>query len=108
VVVLFLDRALDILLNIGKEQIENHAQNLSEQVGEGLQKLGYTVISPQDRRSRSGNTCFLVEDTSGLQQRLAQNQVLVWGDFGRMRVSGHLYNSSADVERFLEVLAEVG
>jgi len=108
VVVLFLDRALDVLLEIGKERIENHARNLSEQVGEGLQKLGYRVISPQDRGGRSGNTCFLIEDTSGLQERLAQNQVLVWGDFGRMRVSGHLYNSSIDIEHFLEVLAEVG
>ena len=108
VVVLFLDRALDVLLEIGKEQIEHHARDLSEQVGEGLQKLGYRLISPQDRRRRSGNTCFLVEDTNGLQQRLAQNKVLVWGDFGRMRVSGHLYNSSTDIEHFLEVLAEVG
>jgi selenocysteine lyase/cysteine desulfurase len=33
--------------------------------------------------------------------------VLVGGESGRVRVSGHLYNNSADVERFLTVLEEL-
>ncbi len=107
VVVMFLERALDILLEIGKEQIENHARDLSEQISAGLQGLGCTVISPRERRVRSGNTCFLAQDARGLQERLAHQKVLTWGDCGRLRVSGHLYNSSGDVERFLQVLAEV-
>lgn len=107
VVVMFLDRALGILLELGMERIEAHAQNLSEYIDAGLQKAGRTVISPSRRAARSGNTCFLAEDAKGLQRALAAHQVLVWGEFGRVRVSGHLYNGSGDVERLLDALAQV-
>lgn len=107
VVVMFLDRALGVLLELGMERIEAHARNLSEYIDAGLQKAGRTVISPSRRAGRSGNTCFLAEDAKGVQQQLAKHQVLVWGEFGRVRVSGHLYNSSGDVERFLDALAQI-
>ena len=106
-VVMHLDRALAVLLEVGIKRIEAHAQDLSEQVSAGLEKLGFTVISPQTRAARSGNTCYLVEDAEGLQDRLASQGVLCWGEFGRVRISTHLYNSSADVERFLEVQSEL-
>ena len=32
---------------------------------------------------------------------------LVGGEYGRGRVSGHLYNGTDDVERFLEALADL-
>ena len=31
-----------------------------------------------------------------------------WGEYGRSRVSGHLYDGSGDGERFLDVLGEIG
>ncbi|MBI2504305.1 MAG: aminotransferase class V-fold PLP-dependent enzyme [Candidatus Latescibacteria bacterium] len=107
VVVMFLDRALEILLGLGMERIEVHAKNLSEFIDAGLQKARRTVISPSRRAGRSGNTCFLAEDAKGVQQQLAKDQVLVWGEYGRVRISGHLYNSSEDVERFLDALAQI-
>ncbi len=107
VVVMFLDRALGVLLELGMDRIEEHARNLSEYIDAGLQRTGRTVISPSRRGARSGNTCFLAEDAKGLQQALAKHQVLTWGEFGRVRVSGHLYNSSQDVERLLDALAQI-
>ena len=108
VVVLFLERALQRLLDIGMESIQDHAHDLSERIEAGLKARGRTVISPSERAARSGNTCFLDDDSEGLTERLAGHNVLVWGQYGRVRVSGHLYNSSVDVDRFLEVLDIVG
>jgi selenocysteine lyase/cysteine desulfurase len=48
-----------------------------------------------------------VDDAHVLCEALADREVLVWGEHGRVRVSGHLYNNSADVERFLSVLQEL-
>jgi selenocysteine lyase/cysteine desulfurase len=107
VAVLFLDKALEVLLRIGAERIENHARDLSERVSAGLRRLGRAVISPEFRAGRSGNTCFLADDAKGVQDRLADRNVLCWGEYGRVRVSTHLYNGSEDVERFLKALAEV-
>ena len=105
-VIMHLDRALEVLLSIGIERISDHARTLSELVSTGLEELGFTVISPQVRLARSGNTCFLVEDAHAMQLRLAEMGILSWGEFGRMRISTHLYNGSADVACLLAALSE--
>lgn len=105
--ILFLHNALERLIEAGSEAVEGHARDLSERLDAGLRQRGRTVISPSARAARSGNTCFLDEDAAGLTRRLADAGVLVWGEYGRVRVSGHLYNSSDDVDRFLEVLDDV-
>ena len=74
---------------------------------EGSESLQQKVISPKVRERRSGNTCFAADDAHVLCEALADREVLVWGEYGRVRVSGHLYNNSADVERFLSVLQEL-
>ena len=96
-----------MILDIGPEKIENHARDLSEQVSRGLAKLGYEVISPSNREARSGNTCFACEDGRQMVNRLEERNVFCWGEFGRVRVSTHLYNSSDDVVRLLDALNEV-
>ena len=105
-VVMHLDRALEVLLSIGIERISDHTRTLSELVSTGLENLGFTVISPQARSARSGNTCFLVEDAYAMQVRLGKMGILCWGEFGRMRISTHLYNGSADVARLLTALSK--
>ena len=107
-VVMHLDHALGIILDIGKERIENHARDLSEQVSDGLIRLGYKVISPSVREGRSGNTCFECEDAEGLVDKLRERNVYCWGEFGRVRVSTHLYNGSEDVSRLLDALVDIG
>jgi len=52
IVLLFLERSLDVLLNLGIRRIEAHARDLSEIVSEGLGRLGQTVISPLERHRR--------------------------------------------------------
>ena len=105
-VVMFLERSLQRLVDMGTAVVEGHAHDLSEAIEAGLRALGRTVISPSERPARSGNTCFLAEDAPGLTQRLAEAGVLVWGEYGRVRVSGHVYNGMSDVERLLAVLEE--
>jgi selenocysteine lyase/cysteine desulfurase len=106
-VMMHLDGALEVLLSIGIERIEHHARSLSEQVSAGLEHLGFTVITPQHRAARSGNTCFRIEDAEGIQNQLAEQRVLCWGEFGRVRISTHVYNGSSDVTYFLKVLSEL-
>ena len=106
-VVMHLDQALEVLLPIGIERISDHARSLSEQVSTGLEELGLTVISPTTYEERSGNTCFLATDAEEMNNRLAELGVLCYGGYGRLRVSTHLYNGSADVSHCLEVLSDL-
>ena len=107
-VALFLDKSLDLILEIGIGRIQAHARDLSERISSYLEQLGHTVITPSEYGSRSGNTSFLANDAEVLQERLARHRVLVWGDSGRVRVSGHLYNGEEDVLRFVEAMKKIG
>ena len=102
--IMFLERSLDVLLEIGIERIESHVHDLAEMISTGLEQLGVQVISPRVRASRSGNICFLDTHAEATRKSLEENRVLVWGELGRVRISGHLYNGSDDVERLLDSL----
>ena len=106
-VVMLLDRALEALLGIGIERIESHARELAGSIDSGLQGSNKTVISPHDPQARSGNTCFLADDSEAVVEELAKRGVLVWGGSGRVRVSGHLYNGTDDVEKLLRALHDI-
>lgn len=105
--VLFLNRALDEVLALGIGAIEAHVLDLAGEISDGLAGRGLRVISPRARSRQSGNTCFAVRDARALMHQLAARGVLVWGEYGRVRVSGHLYNGSSDVERLYEALEEI-
>ena len=104
---MFLERSLDLLLEVGVERIESHVRDLSELISTGLEQLGIQVISPLVRSGRSGNTCFLDTHAEATRKSLEAYGVLIWGELGRVRISGHLYNSSDDVERLLDSLNTV-
>ncbi|MEE2657093.1 MAG: aminotransferase class V-fold PLP-dependent enzyme [Candidatus Latescibacterota bacterium] len=106
-VVMFLECALRRSLEIGTSKIQEHARDLSEIAAQQLGALGLTVISPSERTARSGNTCFRARDARGVAEALADRGILVWGDYGRVRVSGHLYNGSCDIDRLSEALSEI-
>ena len=105
--IMFLERSLDLLLEDGVERIEAHVRDLSELISTGLEQLGIQVISPRVRSGRSGNTCFLDTHAEATRKSLEAYGVLIWGELGRVRISGHLYNSSDDVERLLDSLNTV-
>lgn len=100
-----LENALDHILEIGIEAIEQHNLHLSGLVWEGVAgRNGVEMMTPSAAASRAGNVCFLVEDIAGLVQRLEEKKVLIWGGYGgigRIRVSTHLYNTEEDVAQFL-------
>ena len=107
IVIMFLEKSLDLILELGTDKIQNHNRTLSEQVNLGLRDLGLELISPLDNVSRSGNTCFLSEDARSVSAGLAERKILVWGEYGRVRVSTHLYNSGDDVIRLINGLSEM-
>jgi selenocysteine lyase/cysteine desulfurase len=105
--VMFLNNALKVLLSTGMDRIQEHARQLSARIAAGLERLGHTVITPGQSAARSGNTCFLSDEAGAIRDHLRSRNILVWGELGRVRISGHLYNGSRDVDRLLAALAEI-
>jgi selenocysteine lyase/cysteine desulfurase len=105
--VYILNNALDHLLEIGIQKISRHALDLSGPVLAAMDELGFELMTPQDESCRAGNVCFMTERLDTIKRALETNNILIWGDyagFGRLRISTHLYNDSADVDRCVSVL----
>ena len=103
-VIMHLDHSLQVLLNLGVDRIEKHARDLAEYTSRGLVKLGLKLMSPTKRDVRSGNTTFRIKDAEQVVADLKKKDILLWGEFGRIRVSTHVHNGTEDVDRLLEAL----
>jgi selenocysteine lyase/cysteine desulfurase len=103
-VIMHLDHSLSVLLNLGVDRIQDHARDLATYTTEGLKKLGFDVMSSSDREAMSGNTTFRIEDAERVVSDLKKKDILLWGEFGRVRVSTHVHNGTADVDRLMDAL----
>jgi selenocysteine lyase/cysteine desulfurase len=99
-----LDNALAYIEAVGVERIAAHVLALGEIVWDALAERGIQPLTPRDPARRGPNVCFAWPDPEGLTAQLAEQDVLVWGDNGRVRVSFHAYNDQRDIDRFLRAL----
>jgi selenocysteine lyase/cysteine desulfurase len=110
IAVAVLDNALAYLEAIGAGRIQRHVLDLGAQLWDELERRGLPLLTPRDEQRRGPNVAFLWDDPAGLVRHMAERDILIWGDTGRVRISFHVYNGSDDIERFLtafdEVLAE--
>ncbi|MFF9911187.1 aminotransferase class V-fold PLP-dependent enzyme [Streptomyces sp. NPDC013457] len=91
-------RSLALLEEIGIGRIEAHNKALAARFRAGLVELGHAPVP--DVSGVVG-----VPDLGDRQSALLSSGVLMSARAGNLRASFHLYNSSADVDRALEVLA---
>lgn len=99
-----LDIALDQLLALGIDRIEQHVLALGDALIAELAERGLPLITPVDRAQRAGIVSWLDADPAGTTEQLERQGILVTGSAGRVRVGLHFYNSLADVERLLAVV----
>ena len=105
-----LDNALDHLLEVGLERIEAHDVGLSGLVWEGINDLGYEMMTPPEAAARAGNVCFMADNIPAIAAALEREDVLIWGVYhgvGRVRISSHLYNDKEDIDRCLHVMRKL-
>ena len=99
--------AVEYLLGIGLDGVAARDQALVERLLQGLDPDRYRLASP--RRGPGRSTLVVLDHrqpgrTETLHRELAAAGVDVALRRGRLRVSPHLYNTEADIDRALEVL----
>jgi selenocysteine lyase/cysteine desulfurase len=105
--VYILNNALDHILEVGVDAIEQHALTLSGMIHAAVDSLGFELMTPFEDTQRAGNVCFMAENLETIRQQLERQHILIWGayaGFGRLRISTHLYNDSNDVEHCIAAL----
>lgn len=110
--VLGLGASIDMLLQVGVENVWARVDALNIRLCEGLSEKGYEVFSPRDDPDeRSGSVIFSAPDRVGgpkghskIVNELAQARIVIALREGRLRVSPHFYNTAEQIDQLIEAL----
>ncbi len=102
-----LGTSLDLLLRFGIASIERRILELTDELCDKAPRAGLSVFSSRTAREKSGIVSLETRrDPGELVRRCREAGVIVNQRAGRLRVSPHAYNTTEDLERFLEAVAE--
>ncbi|MGC2111031.1 MAG: aminotransferase class V-fold PLP-dependent enzyme [Candidatus Korobacteraceae bacterium] len=105
-----LAESVGLINEIGVENVGEHVLSLTDHLIAALHQQDIAVVTPEDRRYRSGIVAFSIgtaEDNLALTNFLQVNKVLVsvryTSGVGGVRVSCHLFNTTGDLDRLIEL-----
>ena len=103
--VYLLRESLKYIQEVGVDKIRQHVLRLGDTLLATLNELGVEIITPESHDERAGNICFVHPDPRKIVDLAAAENILLWGDVGRIRVSIHLFNDEADIGKLNEFLS---
>jgi cysteine desulfurase / selenocysteine lyase len=99
--------SVGLLLEAGIERIREHLRALHAPVLAWADRTGTRIASPRDEHG-SGILCIAPEGVADAHRRLKAAGVVCSLREGAIRLSPHLYNTVAEMERVVEVLESGG
>jgi cysteine desulfurase / selenocysteine lyase len=104
-----LGSALDLLLEVGVDVIENRVLDLSARLAGGLVERGYEIVEPWPRTRAESSGIVSFRKPGGTHQEVLRDlnaaHVVARTHRDFVRLSPHFYNTEDEVDRVLEVLA---
>ncbi len=107
-----LAEAVGLINDIGIDHVGRHVLSLTDYLIDALHGLNVRVVTPEERQHRSSIVTFTLgslEDNIALTDFLQTQRVLVsiryTSHVGGVRVSCHLFNSTSDLDRLIELVA---
>ena len=94
--------AMELLNSLGVDAISARIRHVTDRLIEGVQRKGYTVISPRDGQQWSGIVSFTspAHDHAAIARTLrAEHKTEVVVREGRLRASPHFYNTDDQIDR---------
>lgn len=103
-----LGASVQLLLGLGIEAVKQRVWELTEQLCEQARRAGLVVHSSRQGEDWSGIVSLIVPgcDPRALVRRCRDQGIVINQRAGRLRVSPHCYNSTAEIDRLVEVLCE--
>jgi len=98
---------MELMAQWGHRAIEERLQMLTDRLADGLRNTGVYVPERQLRAPHILSVKFPRGIPDGLIERLAAERVYVAPRLGRIRISPHVYNDEADVDRFLDAFRKL-
>jgi selenocysteine lyase/cysteine desulfurase len=95
---------MEMMADWGTAAVVQRLAMLTERIAAGVRGIGVHVPASHLRAPHMVSLAFDGGMPAGLVEGLASEGVYVAPRLGRMRISPHVYNDEADVDRFIEVL----
>ena len=99
-----LNGALDYLSRFEMPAVLAHVQSLTGALLDRLAELQIPSTTPRDPSRHGASVCVASPRARAIVDAMAERGVWAWNGHGRVRISFHGYNSSADVDRVVEAL----
>ncbi len=102
-----LSGALELIDEIGLENISSRIISLTDRLTTGLRNKGYRVVSSRQPTEASGIVAFTsdLHDHDELQRHLeAEHHIIIAVRCGRLRASPHAYNTEAEIDQLINAL----
>jgi selenocysteine lyase/cysteine desulfurase len=93
---------MEMMAGWGADAITARLRMLTDRLAEGLQDSRAEIADARVRAPHILSLAFPNGMPDGLIERLAAAKAYVAPRLGRMRISPHVYNDEADVDRFVE------
>jgi selenocysteine lyase/cysteine desulfurase len=98
--------ALELFHRHDPEKIWKHNQNLSRQLGEGLDKLGFDFKERLERDQISTVYSFYIKNPDKLDSLFQARNVKSSVRSGKVRLAVHAYNTADEIDEVLEMIKE--
>ena len=103
-----LGAAVEYLLQIGPEQIEQRALAVNRHLTDSLHEAGWRILSPlTDEAHRSAETLVAASEPERVARHLHRSGVAVTQKPEGIRVATHFFNDESDIARLVAALDEL-
>jgi selenocysteine lyase/cysteine desulfurase len=102
-----LGAAVELLLEVGIDNIEQRVLALTDRLVVGLREKGYRLVSSREKGEASGIVAFLSgrHDHEQVREHLeTEHRLIVAVRSGRLRSSPHFYNTEREMDQLIELL----
>ncbi len=103
-----LGAAVDLLLEVGVDNIQDRIHQLGDLVINEVEKRGFSLKTPKERKERGGIISFSGDfDPKEIAEKLFEKNIVVNYRGGGLRVAPHFYNTNEEIHKFFQALDEV-
>jgi selenocysteine lyase/cysteine desulfurase len=98
---------MEMIISIGVDNIRTWHEVLSRRLRDGGRERGLMQHGTSDLARKTANTAFIVNDSHALEQAMRAQGILPSARGPVIRLAPHFYNTIADIDMALDVLAEL-
>jgi cysteine desulfurase/selenocysteine lyase len=100
-----MNSSLDLFMELGPTRIADHITHLVDEIVSWSKNARIPLLTPADRSRRAGIVCVKPRDADSVSARLKNAGVAHSYREGGIRLSPHVYNTSDEVRKALELIA---